>query len=126
MEHAKQESSHDTETTRSQWTPEQRLNAGQMAAQALNSPLENTIHEMRMWNIFTEWQRSLPKEENLRRSLYYEARAMQAVALMKVSMVSDAQRIVEERQKQNDPAEQERTRMDKQGYGLDFNQAEMS
>ena len=111
---------------RNQWSEEERITAGQHAAQSLNSPIENVIHDLRMMQIFRQWQTSEPKEENLRRSLYYEARAMQETALLKASMVGEAQRIVQQRQKENDPVEHERQRLDEQGYGLNFSQKEMS
>jgi len=124
MSQGKQESLTDTDSLRAHWTQDQRINAGQIAAQALNSPIFNVIHDMMMQQHFMEWQQTDPKEENLRRSLWYEQRALKSVMLTMASMVGEAQRIVAERQAENDPVEQERQRMDEQGYGLNFNQGE--
>jgi hypothetical protein len=60
------------------------------------------------------------KEMKTRESNWYRQVALTDLMKEMVSMVSEAQVIVQERQKQNDPAEQERARIDEQGYGLDF------
>ena len=115
-----QKSSQDSETTRSQWTPEQRVNAGQMAAQALNNPIFNVVHEMLSQKYYRSWLISDAKEVKTRESNWYRQVALTDLMKEMVSMVSEAQVIVQERQKQNDPVEQERVRMDEQGYGLNF------
>ena len=118
----KQDGSQDTETIRSQWSPEQRVNAGQMAAQALNSPIFSVIHDLLSQKYYRSWLMSEAKEMKTRESNWYRQVALTDLMKEMISMVSDAQVIVQERQKQNDPAEQERARMDEQGYGLDFSQ----
>lgn len=115
-----------TENVRNQWTPEQRIQAGQIASQELNSPIFNVIHDLLIQKHFREWQLSEPKEELLRKSLWYEQKALKDMLLEMASMVGDAQRLIAERQAQNDPAEQEKRRLDEQGFGLNFNQQEMS
>ena len=122
MQQEKQDGSQDTETIRSQWSPEQRVNAGQMAAQALNSPIFSVIHDLLSQKYYRSWLMSEAKEMKTRESNWYRQVALTDLMKEMISMVSDAQVIVQERQKQNDPAEQERARMDEQGYGLDFSQ----
>jgi hypothetical protein len=126
MEGVKQENSQGSETTRSQWTQEQRVNAGQMAAQALNNPIFNVVHDLLSQKYYRSWLMSEAKEMKTRESNWYRQVALTDLMKEMISMVSDAQVIVQERQRQNDPVEQERERMDEQGYGLDFNQQEMS
>jgi hypothetical protein len=126
MEQQQQDGSQDTETIRSQWTPEQRVNAGQMAAQALNSPIFSVVHDLLSQKYYRSWLMSEAKEMKTRESNWYRQVALTDLMKEMVSMVSEAQVIVQERQRQNDPAEQERARMDEQGYGLDFNQKETS
>lgn len=116
----KQDGSQDSETTRSQWTPEQRVNAGQLAAQALNSPIFNVVHELLTQKYYRDWMMSEAKEMKTRESHWYRQMALTDLMKEMVSMVSEAQVIVQERQKQNDPAEQERARLDEQGYGLKY------
>lgn len=116
----RQNESQDSETTRSQWTPEQRVNAGQLAAQALNSPIFNVVHELLSQKYYRAWMMSEAKEMKTRESHWYRQMALTDLMKEMVSMVSEAQVIVQERQKQNDPVEQERTRMDEQGYGLNY------
>ena len=122
MQQEKQDGSQDTETIRSQWSPDQRVNAGQMAAQALNSPIFSVIHDLLSQKYYRSWLMSEAKEMKTRESNWYRQVALTDLMKEMISMVSDAQVIVQERQKQNDPAEQERARMDEQGYGLDFSQ----
>lgn len=111
---------------RGQWSEDQRINAGQIAAQALNSPIFNVIHAM----MVGRWQKEIkltdPKEDNARKWLWMKERVMDEMCLEMASLVQDAQRIIAERQAQNDPVEQERQRLDEQGYGLNFNQQETS
>ena len=126
MQQPNQNESHDTETIRSQWTSEQRVNAGQMAAQALNSPIFSVVHDLLSQKYYRSWLMSEAKEMKTRESNWYRQVALTDLMKEMISMVSDAQVIVQERQKQNDPAEQERARMDEQGFGLDFNQRETS
>jgi hypothetical protein len=120
MQQEKQSGSQDTETTRSQWTSEQRISAGQMAAQALNSPIFSVVHDLLSQKYYRSWLMSEAKEMKTRESNWYRQVALTDLMKEMVSMVSEAQVIVQERQKQNDPAEQERARIDEQGYGLDF------
>ncbi len=122
MSQQRQDGSQDSETIRSQWTSEQRVNAGQMAAQALNSPILSVVHDLLSQKYYRSWLMSDAKEMKTRESNWYRQVALTDLMKEMVSMVSDAQVIIQERQKQNDPAEQERARMDEQGYGLDFNQ----
>jgi len=122
----KQDESQDSETIRSQWTSEQRVNAGQMAAQALNSPIFSVVHDLLSQKYYRSWLMSEAKEMKTRESNWYRQVALTDLMKEMISMVSEAQVIVQERQRQNDPAEQERARMDEQGYGLDFSQKEMS
>jgi hypothetical protein len=122
MQQEKQDGSQDTETIRSQWTSEQRISAGQMAAQALNSPIFSVVHDLLSQKYYRSWLMSEAKEMKTRESNWYRQVALTDLMKEMISMVSDAQVIVQERQKQNDPAEQERSRMDEQGYGLDFSQ----
>jgi hypothetical protein len=120
MQQEKQDGSQDTETIRSQWTSEQRISAGQMAAQALNSPIFSVVHDLLSQKYYRSWLMSEAKEMKTRESNWYRQVALTDLMKEMISMVSDAQVIVQERQKQNDPAEQERARIDEQGYGLDF------
>jgi hypothetical protein len=113
------------DNARNQWTQEQRINAGQIAAQALNSPIFSVVHDLLIQRHFREFQLSDPKEENLRRSLYYKQKALKDTMLEMASMVGEAQRIIAARHAENDPVEQDRQRMEEQGFGLNFNQ-EMS
>ena len=119
-----QNESQDSETTRSQWTSEQRVNAGQMAAQALNSPIFSVVHDLLSQKYYRSWLMSEAKEMKTRESNWYRQVALTDLMKEMVSMVSDAQVIIQERQRQNDPAEQERARMDEQGYGLDCSRKE--
>ena len=122
MSQQRQDGSQDSETIRSQWTSEQRVNAGQMAAQALNSPILSVVHDLLSQKYYRSWLMSDAKEMKTRESNWYRQVALTDLMKEMVSMVSDAQVIIQERQKQSDPVEQERARMDEQGYGLDFNQ----
>ena len=126
MQQEKQSGSQDSETIRSQWTSEQRINAGQMAAQALNSPIFSVVHDLLSQKYYRSWLMSEAKEMKTRESNWYRQVALTDLMKEMISMVSDAQVIVQERQRQNDPAEKERSRMDEQGYGLDFSQKEMT
>ena len=126
MQQEKQSGSQDSETIRSQWTSDQRINAGQMAAQALNSPIFSVVHDLLSQKYYRSWLMSEAKEMKTRESNWYRQVALTDLMKEMISMVSDAQVIVQERQRQNDPAEKERSRMDEQGYGLDFSQKEMT
>ncbi len=119
----KQSVSQDTETTRSQWSADQRVNAGQMAAQALNSPILNVVHDLLSQKYYRSWLMSEAKEVKTRESNWYRQVALTDLMKEMVSMVSDAQVIIQERQKQNDPVEKERARMDEQGYGLNYSES---
>ena len=113
-----------TEGLRNQWTPEQRINAGQLSAQTLNNPIFNEVHRMLVMKYQREIKLSEPKEDNLRRHLWLKERALDEVCLEMVQMFQEAQQIVAQRQAESDPAEKERQRLDEQGYGLNFNQQE--
>jgi hypothetical protein len=126
MQSEKVKNSTNSSEIRNQWTPEQRVNAGQAAAQALNAPIINVVHDLLSQRYYREWMSSQMEHPKMRESRYYQQLALSDVMREMVSMVTEAQQIVEERQKQHDPVEQERQRMDEQGYGLNFNQKEMS
>ena len=83
-----------------------------MAAQALNSPIFSVVHDLLSQKYYRSWLMSEAKEMKTRESNWYRQVALTDLMKEMISMVSDAQVIVQERQKQNDPAEQERARMD--------------
>lgn len=122
MQQEKAGNSQPTDSVRAAWTPEQRINAGQAAAQALNSPIFNVVHELLSQKYYREWLKSDAKEVKTRESNYYRQVALTDLMGEMVSLVSDAQVIIQERARQNDPAEQERARLDEQGFGLNYAQ----
>ena len=84
MQQENQSESQDSETTRSQWTSEQRVNAGQMAAQALNSPIFSVVHDLLSQKYYRSWLMSEAKEMKTRESNWYRQVAL--TDLMKESL----------------------------------------
>lgn len=111
---------------RMQWTEEQRIQAGHEAARSLNSPILNVVHDLLMQRYFRLWQIEDQSDKWQRETLWYKQNALKDVLLEMSSMVTEAQEIVAAKQAVNDPAEQERRRLDEQGYGLNYGQGGVS
>ena len=116
MQKGKPKNLPDGDSVRNQWTPEQRVNAGQLAAEALNSPMINVVHGLLIQKYYKEWQQAERADTRSRERLWDRQAGLTDMLQEMVSMVSEARMIIQE--KQNEPAERERQRLDEQGYGL--------
>ena len=94
------------------------LQLGQSAAEALQSPIFNTMYNLRLQEVFSEWLNTEPKEEKRRESLFYEARGLVELTLRMEGLVQEAKTILEERQYQQSPEFQQNQYLDDQGFGI--------
>lgn len=119
------ERSFSTTASRGQWKESDRVNAGNHAAQALNSPILGMVFDLLSQKYYADWLMSEDKELKARESCWYRRMALTEVMKDMADMVEEAQAIIAAQQARNDPAEAEKQRLDEQGYNLNFNQ-EMS
>ena len=105
---------------RGQWTEEQRIQAGNLAAEALGNPVVNVVHEMMInkYRGVIESAKQEHKKEILGAKDMIDA--TREVFLVMASLVGDAQNIVTARHQQNSPEAVENRRLDTQGTGLPF------
>lgn len=101
---------------RNQWTEEQRLNAGSLASHALNNPVFQVIHNLLTVRYFEEFQRAPLEHQKAMQELKLKTMALQELLLQLGSLAAEAEKILQERAKQNDPVEKEKARIDSLGF----------
>ena len=97
---------------------QQVMAMGEQASQLLNSPVYNMAYQRLLNQKFQQWLTTDPKEERKRESMYCQAQGLIEITELMAGAVEDAQRILSERQAQNDPNVQQQQYMDTQGFGI--------
>jgi hypothetical protein len=94
------------------------IQIGEHSSQMLGSPVYNMMYRKLLDDCFQEWLSTAPKEHNKREGLWAEAQGLINVTSALAGAVQDAQRVLQNQQAQNDPAQQAQDYRDTQGFGL--------
>ena len=109
-------------TSKGQWTDNERITAGQMAAQAMNNPIIQVVFDLLSQKYYRDWLLSEDKEFKTRESCWYKRIALTELMTDMRDMVSEAQEVVARQQEKSDPEAIKKAHMDEQGFGLNFSQ----
>ena len=94
------------------------LQAGEQAAQLLNSQLFNVAYRMQMEDTINQWLTSEPKETMKRDSLYHQAKAQAQMATRMQGFIEQAQVVLVKQNAEQDPSVKRADFLDKQGFGI--------
>ena len=109
-------------TSRGLWTDNERINAGNLAAQTLNNPLFQVTFDLLSNKYYQQWLLSEDKEFKTRESCWYKRIALSEMMTDMRDMVIEAQEIVAKQHAQNDPEIKHAEKMDEQGFNLNYGQ----
>lgn len=98
-------------------TAQEIVELGHQASQLLKNPIYNTVYNLRLQELYAAWLNSVPKEEKLRESLYYEAKALMNLTQDLGGLVADANELLAQEQERNSPEGRRRQYEDQQGFG---------
>jgi hypothetical protein len=96
-------------------TPQQVMEMGQAAAQLLNSPIYNAVHQMAVQEVIEAWSATSPKEVNRRESLWQELQALGKVAQKTAELVDRSKELLENQNQAQHNHNQEY--LNNQGFG---------
>lgn len=108
----------DSSTT--SWSEEQRINAGQLAAEALGNPVFQVIHQLIEQRHYIEWRKLPEKHTQEAAALRARMLAMGEIYEELCHLRNRAVEIINKRQEENSPARKENQHLEEQGFGLNF------